>query len=346
MDDQNAVSLPPQLPPDAQLMQFGLGMFISQALFVAAKLGIPDLLANGARSTADLAQASETDERSLFRLLRSLASVGAFTQVSERTFANTPMTEFLRSDVPGSMREMILWMSEEPHWAIYSRMIDSVRTGKPIWEDVHGEPIFPYLFETNTALGDTFNRAMTSFSQVTIPAILASYDFSGAGTIADIAGGYGHLLAAVLKKYPSANGVLFDLPHVLEGAPAMLESHGVADRVTTVGGSFLDEIPVAADVYMLKHIIHDWYDDTNQTILGNIRSSMPDNAKVLVIDAVVPAGDEPHFSKILDLEMLISPGGMERTAAEFESLLTSSGFRMTRIIPTPSPVSIIEAEKA
>ena len=344
MGEQNAV--PQALPPDAHLMQLGMGMFPAQAIFVAAKLGIPDLLAVGARTTADLAEATGTHESSLFRILRTLASLGAFTEVGERTFANTPVTEILRSDSPRSMRDMILWMSEAPHWAIYSRMIDSVRTGKPIWEDVHGEPVFPYLFETDKPLGDVFNRAMTSFSQVTIPAIIASYDFSNAATIADIAGGYGHLLAAVLQEYPSANGVLFDLPHVLEGAPAMLESKGVADRVTMVGGSFLEEIPVVADIYMLKHIIHDWYDDTNQMILGNIRSSMPDDAKVLIIDAVVPAGDEPHFSKILDLEMLISPGGMERTAAEFERLLAASGFRLYRLIPTQSPVSIVEAVRA
>lgn len=344
MGEQNSV--PQALPPDAHLMQIGMGMFPAQAIFVAAKLGIPDLLAAGARTTVDLAEATGTHESSLFRILRTLASLGAFTEVEDRTFANTPVTELLRADSPRSMRDMILWMSEAPHWAIYSRMIDSVRTGKPIWEDVHGEPVFPYLFETDKPLGDVFNRAMTSFSQVTIPAIIASYDFSDATTIADIAGGYGHLLAAVLQEYPSANGVLFDLPHVLEGAPAMLESKGVADRVTMVGGSFLDEIPVVAEIYMLKHIIHDWYDDTNQTILGNIRSSMPDNAKVLIIDAVVPAGDEPHFSKILDLEMLISPGGMERTAAQFEMLLAASGFKLSRVIPTPSPVSIIEAVRA
>jgi O-methyltransferase domain/Dimerisation domain len=336
----------PQMPPDAQLMQLGMGMFVSQAIFVAAKLRIPDLLANGPQTVSQLASATSMHENSLFRVMRALASVGAFAETSDRAFVNTPMTELLRSDIPRSMRDMILWMSEGPHWAIYSHMIDSVRTGKPIWEDVHGEPVFPYLFETNKPLGDIFNRAMTSFSQVTIPAILDSYDFSTAKTVADIAGGYGHLLAAVLDKYPSINGVLFDLPQVLAGAPAMMEKHGVSDRVSYVEGSFLDAIPVAADVYMLKHIIHDWYDDTNQTILSNIRASMPEGAKVLLIDAVIPDGNEPHFAKILDLEMLISPGGMERTAAQFKKLLSDSGFEMVRIIPTPSPVSVVEARKA
>lgn len=335
-----------EMPPAMQLMQLGTGCMVTQAVFVAAKLGIADELKDGPLSTTELAEATGTNESALYRLMRSLASVGAFTATGERTFANTPMTELLRSDVPGSMRDMVLWINEEPHWVAYAKLIDSVRTGETIWEDVHGEPLFPYLFETNKELGDTFNRAMTSFSSATIPAILEAYDFSGAATIADIAGGYGHLLAGVLNEYPEARGVLFEVPQVMAGAPAMMEKEGVADRVTLVEGSFTEEIPVAADVYMLKHIIHDWYDDTNEKILRNIRNAMPDDARVLLIDAVVPAGNEPHFSKILDLEMLMLPGGMERTAAEFESLLEKSGFKMTKIVPTASPVSIVEAVKA
>ncbi len=346
MNESTPASAPQPLPPDAHLMQIGLGYFLSQATFVATKLRIADLLAEAPKSTSDLANAAGCNEGALYRILRALASAGVFTETEDRVFANTPASSLLQADAPHSLRELILWMIEEPHWAVYPKMLDSVRTGDPVWESVHGERIFPYLFRTNTELGDTFNRAMTSFSRVTIPAILDAYDFSPAKTIADIAGGYGHLLAAVLQKYPDANGILFDVREVIAGAPAMMESQGVAERVSLVEGDFLGSIPVEADVYMLKHIIHDWYDDTNSKILGNIRAAMPDHAKVLVIDAVVPPGNVPHFSKILDLEMLVAPGGMERTAAEFESLLTDSGFRMTRIIPTPSPVSIVEAEKA
>lgn len=332
-----------QPPPDIHLMQLGMGMFLSQSLYVAAKLGIPDLLSDGERTCADLANATETDESALYRLMRALAGVGAFAETSPRSFENTPVTDLLSADHPKSMREMILWMNEPPHWEVYSRLIDSVRTGKPSWDMVHGEPVFNYLFKTNKSLGDTFNRAMTSFSNVTIPAILDAYDFSDAKTVADIAGGYGHLLAAILKEHGHLNGVLFDLPTVLEGGSEMMARHGVSDRVTYSAGNFLEAIPVVADVYVLKHIIHDWYDDTNKTILGNIRSVMPAEAKVLIIDAVIPPGNEPHFAKILDLEMLMSPGGMERTAAEFDQLLTSSGFKTSRIIPTMSPVSIVEA---
>ena len=346
-NDVNAAAAAPEvLPPDAQLMQLVSGAFVSAAVYTAAKLGIADLLADGPKTAADLALETETDERSLYRLLRSLASVGAFEEVGLKTFANTPMTETLRSDAPRSMRDLTIWMGEPDHSKVYGHLLYSIRTGKPAWDHVHGEPVFPYLFNTNKKLGDIFNRAMTSYSHQSIGPVLEAYDFSSAETIADIAGGYGHLLAAVLAANPNANGVLFDLPAVLEGAPQMLDSYGVSDRVQLVEGDFFSAIPVKADIYMLKHIIHDWYDDKNKKILGNIRANMPDDGKVLIIDAVVPEGNQPHFSKIIDLEMLMAPGGVERTPAEFEKLLSDSGFRMTRIIPTAGLMSIVEGVKA
>ena len=335
-----------QIPPDAQLLQLVSGAFVAQATYVAAKLGIADLLADGPKDTAYLANATETDERSLYRVLRSLASVGAFTEIEGGAFANTPMTETLRSDVPNSTRDLAIWMGEEPHWRVYGELMYSVRTGKPAFDHVHGEPVFPYLFETNKPLGDIFNRAMTSFSHQSINPVIASYDFRGAKTIADIAGGYGHLLGAVLKENPHANGVLFDLGPVLAGAPEMMGSYGVADRVELVEGDFFAAIPVKADIYMLKHIIHDWYDDRCETILRNIRAEMPDDGKVLIIDTVVPEGNDPHFAKLIDLEMLMMPGGQERTAREFNALLERSGFRLNDIIQTPGPMSIVEAVKA
>lgn len=333
-------------PPDAQLLQLVSGAFVSAAIYAAAKLGIADLLADGPQTAAYLAEKTGSNERSLYRVLRSLASVGAFTEVADRTFANTPMTETLRSDAPRSTRDLTIWMGEPEHWKVYGDLLYSIKTGKPCWDHVHGEPVFPYLFNTNKELGDIFNRAMTSYSHQSIGPVLEAYDFSGADTIADIAGGYGHLLAAVLAANPNAKGVLFDLAAPLEGAPDMLESYGVADRVELVEGDFFKEIPVRADIYMLKHIIHDWYEDNNQKILRNIRENMPDDAKVLIIDTVVPEGNEPHFSKIIDLEMLMSPGGVERTAAEYEQLLADSGFKLIRIIPTMGPMSIVEAVKA
>ena len=334
------------LPPDAQLLQLVSGAFVSAAVYAAAKLGIADMLADGPKSAAYLAEKTGSDERSLYRVLRSLASVGAFAEVKANTFANTPMTETLRSDNPRSTRDLTIWMGEPEHWKVYGDLLYSVRTGKPCWDNVHGEAVFPYLFNTNPELGEIFNRAMTSYSHQSIGPVLEAYDFSGAKTVADVAGGYGHLLAAILAVNPSAKGVLFDLAAPLAGAPRMLEAYGVADRVELVEGNFFQEIPVKADIYILKHIIHDWDNEKNQKILGNIRANMPGDGKVLIVEAVVPEGNEPHFSKVIDLEMLMAPGGVERTPSEFEELCADSGFKLTRIIPTAGPMSIVEAVKA
>jgi len=335
-----------QMPPDAQLMQLSMGCFVSQAIGVAARLGIADLVADGPKQSAELAAKTGTHERSLFRLLRSLASVGVFAENPGKTFANTAISETLRSDSPTSMRAMAIFMGDEAHWRVYADMMYSVRTGEPAWDHVHGEPVFPYMFQTNKPLGDTFNKAMTSLSHGAIASVLAAYDFSGIGTLADIAGGHGHLLGAILKDYPSMKGILFDFGSVLAGAPAMFDSYGVADRAETVEGDFFREIPVVADAYILKHIIHDWRDEDCEKILRHIGRSMPDTAKILIVESVIPPGNDPHPGKILDLEMLISPGGVERTAEEFETLLTNSDFKLNRIIPTPSPMSIVEAVRA
>ncbi|HEY2846438.1 MAG TPA: methyltransferase [Pyrinomonadaceae bacterium] len=335
-----------QPPPEAQLMQLTSGCLVAPAIYVIAKLNIPDILKDGPKTMAELAEATASDADSLYRVLRATASVGVLEEHGDKTFANSPISDTLREDWPRSTKAMTLWMLEPAHWDVYGELMYSVKTGKTAWDKVHGEPCFDSLFGSMKDLGDVFNRAMTSYSLQNIPPILAAYDFSSFGTIADIAGGYGHLLGAILKEYPVAKGILFDLPVVLDGAPAMLESYGVRDRVQLVGGDFTEAIPVVADCYLLKHIIHDWYDDKNRTILGNVRASMPVGAKVLIIEGIVPAGNEPHFAKFLDPEMLMLPGGKERTEDEFRSLLTASGFEVTRVIPTQSNISIIEAVKA
>lgn len=346
MNDQTGASAQQQLPPEAQLMQLIGGSFVTQAIYIGTKLGIADLLADGPKNIADLAASTETDESSLYRLLRSLASLGIFSENGDRSFSNTPTSDLLRVDSPKSLRAMMLFIGDEAHARVINDMMYSVKTGKPAWENVHGVACFPYMFETNKALGDVFNQAMTASSHVQAAAVLDAYDFSEIRTIADIAGGHGHLVGSIVKKYPSMNGVLFDMGTVLAGAPELLASYGVADRIQMVEGDFFSDIPVVADAYIMKHIIHDWYDDNCEKILGCIRRSMPDSAKVLIVDTVIPPGNDPHPGKILDLEMLISPGGKERTAKEFETLLNNSGFRMTRIVPTHSPVSIVEGVKA
>ena len=346
MNDQIGASAQQQPPPEAQLMRLIGGSFVTQAIYIGTKLGIADLLANGPKNTADLAANTETHENSLYRLLRALACLGIFAETTEGHFSNTAVSELLRVDSPKSLRAMMLFMGDEAHARVINDMMYSVKTGKPAWDNVHGVACFPYMFETNKPLGDIFNQAMTALSHGEIAAVLDAYDFADIGTLADIAGGHGHFVGSILKKYPAMNGVLFDLGSVIAGAPELLASYGVADRVKLVEGDFFSEIPVVADAYIMKHIIHDWYDDSCEKILGCIHRSMPDDGRVLIVDSVIPPGNDPHPGKMLDLEMLVSPGGKERTANEFETLLNNSGFRMTRIVPTHSPVSIVEAVKA
>lgn len=324
-------------PPEAVVTEIMLGSLASQALYVGAKLGIADQLANGPKPVEELAKATETDAPSLYRVLRALASLGVFTEQENRVFAMTPVAEPLRSDVPNSLRDVVIFMGEDWHFEVWSKLLYSVRTGKSGWAQKHGDDVFDY-FARNKEASEIFNRAMSSFTGLAAQAVVEAYDFSGIETLVDIAGGHGRLLTGVLEAYPSIRGVLFDLPHVLEGA-----RQTVPAGVEFVSGDFFVSVPAGADAYMMKHIIHDWDDERSLTILKNIRNVMNPNGRVLLVEAVVADGNNQDFGKILDLEMMVSPGGKERTAAEYEDLLARAGLRMTRIVPTKSPYSVIEA---
>ena len=333
-----------KMDPVAHVMQVMLGCFPSQAVYVAAKLGIADLLKDEARTTAELAEKTNTHERSLYRLLRSLASVGIFTETKSKTFALTPPSALLLTDHPGSLRDTAIFMGEKWHWSVYGEMLYSVQTGKVAWEKVHGLEVFPY-FQQHPEEYEIFNRAMTSLSMNVLPSLVEAYDFTGVETLVDIAGGHGTLLSGFLKKTPQLKGVLFDLPEVIKGAPELLEEEGVAARVQLESGDFFETVPKGADAYMMKFIIHDWDDERSLKILKNIHRDSAPNARLLLFEMVVPAGNEPHFSKIQDLEMLVSPGGVERTEREYKELLEQAGFQLRRVIPTKSPLSIVEAFK-
>lgn len=330
--------------PEAFLMQMGFAPLMTQAVYVAAKLGIPDLLKDGPRSITELAAATKQNERALYRLMRTLASVGVFQESEPKVFAQNQNSEPLRSDVPNSMRNRMIFMGEEWHWRVYGDLAYSIETGKPAWGRIHGAEVFDY-FAGRPQQQEIFNRAMTEMSASTAPAIVEGYDFSGIDTIADIAGGHGYLLAQILKANPEVKGILFDVFTVIDGAGPLLEQHGVTSRVTKVAGNFFESIPGGADAYLMKSIIHDWDDVRSAWILRNIHQSSKSNIRVLLVEAVVPEGNEQHFSKIIDLEMLVSPGGVERTAEEYRTLLAGAGFKLTRIIPTKSAFSIIEAIK-
>jgi hypothetical protein len=345
MSTSNNAAAPAAPSPEVFITQLAFGALMTQALYVAAKLGVADILVDGPQPISQLAAATNTHERALYRVLRSLAGVGVFQEVGPQVFALTPLAELLRSDAPNSMRNGAIFMGEEWHWRVWGDMLHSVRTGKPAWGHVHGAEVFDY-FTANPEQAEIFNRAMTDMSMGTAPAIVEAYDFSGFGTLADIAGGHGYLLAQVLKANPGLRGVLFDVPAVLESAGTMLEREGVSGRVETIAGDFFASVPAGADAYMMKHIIHDWDDERAGMILRNIRSAMAEVGKVLIVETVVPEGNEPHYSKLLDLEMLTSPGGQERTAEEYRELLTAAGLSLSRILPTRSPFTIIEAVRA
>jgi hypothetical protein len=236
-------------------------------------------------------------------------------------------------------------MGEEWHWRVWGNMLYSVQTGKPAWGHVHGAEVFDY-FGANPEQAEIFNGAMTDMSVATAPAVVEAYDFSGIKTLADIAGGHGYLLSQVLKANPEMKGILFDVQPVIAGANALIEKEGVAERIEKVSGDFFSSVPKGADAYMMKHIIHDWDDERSIKILRNINEAMNPQGRVLIIEVVVPEGNEPHYSKLLDLEMLVSPGGAERTEEEYRALLAAAGFKLTRIVPTKTPFSIIEGVRS
>jgi hypothetical protein len=331
--------------PSEQLMQFATGYMVSAALYAVTQLGIPDLLKHGPKSVHELAGACAANEDAVYRALRALASVGVLTESSPRTFALTTVGDFLRSDREDSARDMVLWLANKFHYQTYPEMLHSLKTGETVVEKVFGESCFGY-FEKDKEVGDVFNAAMTTFSKMLTPAVLDAYDFSwlNGKTLVDVGGGHGYLLTTILKKYPEVRGVVFDLDHVVAGAPPNIATAGLAARCHAAAGDFFADVP-PGDAYMMKNIIHDWSDEKALSILRNCHRAGKANAKVILIEAVITPGDEPHFAKWLDLEMLLLPGGRERTEEEFAQLFERAGFKLTRVVPTKSPVCVLEAEK-
>ncbi len=328
-------------------MQAANGYMISAALSVAAKLKIADLLADGPRSIADLAAATGSNEDGLYRVLRALVSVGFFTAPGSRTFALSPELELLRSDVPGSVRPMVLWVTNALHFQVWAEMAYSVETGKSAVEMLYGKPCFEALGGLPDVARE-FNDAMTCFSASIAPALLAAYDFTGTHTLMDVAGGHGFVLCEVLSRYPEMRGILFDMPGVVDGARARIKSLNLDGRCEAAAGDFFEQIPAGADAYYMQHIIHDWDDDRALTILRNCRQALDTrrNGTLLVMDAVIPETPQPHFGKLLDLEMMLMPGGRERTEAEFHRLFAQAGFEIARIVPTGGSHSLIVAHPA
>ena len=331
------------VPPHVQIIQMATACWVSRLVWAAASIGLADHLANGPRSAAELAGSTGTNPRALHRFMRTLASFGILTESEDDKFALTPLGDALKSDAPGAARSTILTMAGPWMWRALGEFQYSVETGKTAMEKVFGMPLFDYLAQ-NAQEAAQFSEAMVGIHGAEPPAVADAYDFSAFGSIVDVGGATGNMLAHILARYPQPKGILFDRPHVVTAAPALLRARGVESRVSIEEGNFFEKVPVGADAYILSHIIHDWNEDQCSTILGNCRKAMKPGAKLLIVEFVLPEGNTPHFGKLVDMVMLAIPGGEERTAAEYGTLLAAAGLKMTRVVPTVSDVSIVEAE--
>ena len=331
----------PATPPGA-LLQAIVDYPSAQVVHAAARLGLADLLADGPRSVDDLAAATGTHAPSLARLVRALAALGALAEVGGGRVELTPLGAPLRSDVPGSVRDAVLFLAGEWYWRAWGGLLHSVRTGEPAFPAVHGTTAWDYRAR-HPEEGAIFDAAMTGISGMAADAVARSYDFSRIGVLADVGGGHGELLAAILAAHPSMRGILFDQPQVVAGARRLLERAGVADRCEVVGGSFFEAVPGGADAYLLKSVIHDWDDPEAAAILRACRAAVGDKGRLLVVERVVGPPNEPDPAKFSDLNMLVELGGRERTAEEYRDLLAGAGFRLVGVTPTGSPFEVVEA---
>lgn len=332
-------------PPFAQTLQLILGGWISSAVCALARLGVPDHVSDTPKSAEEIAPLVGAKPDLLYRLMRATSSVGVLLETPDRRFVHTPMSETLRSDAVPCMRDVALFNSDEWHMRGWEQLEQLVKTGvRPLLWLYDREHLFKY-FEDHPVEGANFHRGMTNMSSAEAPMIAEIYDFSGIGTLTDVGGGHGLLLATILQRNPKMKGVLCDAPLVIEGA-AGGPTEAVKNRVKLVGIDMFESVPAGSDAYIMKYIIHDWPDDLCLKILKSCRAGVNAGGKLLVVDQVVPAPGEFHMSKIVDLEMALFPGGKERTEEEFRDLLAAGGWKLSRIIPTPTHLSIIEGVPA
>jgi hypothetical protein len=330
------------MPANVAMLELAQGAWLTQAMYAASKLGIFDTLAKAPASAEDIAATVGADPAATYRLMRALASNAILKKQRDGRFALTRLGRVLRSDAPGGMAPMLEFVGHPRHWEHWGQLLYSVRTGETSAELLRGMPFFDYL-ETDADLAETFNDAMTGVSGIAIETLMPAYDFSRFDTIVDVGGGYGALLSAVLAQAPRARGVLFDLPSVVANAGPLLDAAGVSERCTITGGSFFESVPAGGDAYLLKTIIHDWDEDRAVSILHNVRAAISDGGTLALIELVLPEGTPWHPGMLIDLEMLVSAGGRERTASEYAKLLSQAGFRQTRVVPTAGPMSLVEA---
>ncbi|MGA7133814.1 MAG: methyltransferase [Mycobacterium sp.] len=331
------------VPAPVALSELVVGAWVAQAVHAAAELGIADALADGPLAIDELARRVEADPDALARLLRALITRGVFRQRRDGRYDLTPLAETLRSDASASMAGGARFYGSPQHREHWSRLVDSVKTGRPSVPMLRGQEFFDYL-AGEPDLARLFDEAMTSVSELAVGPIVAGYDFSGYSTIVDVGGGHGRLLAAILAATPAARGVLYDQPQVVADAPTMLRQHGIDDRVRIESGSFFESVPAGGDVYVLKLIIHDWPDEQAIKILRTVREAAGPGGTVLLVEQVIPTHDREFLGKWADLEMLLCLAARERTADEYRDLLARAGLRLTRVVQTAAPFSLVEAK--
>jgi len=336
---------PPALPPHVQVIQLATCYWISRAVYAVAALGIADVLKDGAKPAEAIAAVTGTHAPSLRRVLRSLASVGLFSADSQGRFSVTPLGASLQSDAPGAARSTVLALSGQWFWSAWSEVLHSVRTGETGIEKALGVSEYTFL-EQHPDEASHFNAAMIGMHGSEPAAIVEAYDFSGVQRVIDIGGGSGNLLGTILSANPTLQGTLFERPQVVPDAARNLAAAGVADRCETVGGDFLESVPSGGDLYIVSHCIHNWDEESCVRILANCRRAMAPGGRLLVVEAVVSPGDEPDLAKILDLVMLVVPGGEERSEDEYRALLEKAGFRLMRVVRTRTSACLIEAGPA
>ena len=327
----------------AQMMQMITGFWISCCIYNAAKLDIADLVGSEPQTAEQLAEAVHADAPSLYRVLRALAGVGIFTENERGEFSNTPLSETLKNDVPGSMKAMAIAQLGD-HYAAWGNLLYTIKTGKTSFDKVDGMPVWKY-YETHPEEGVNFMKAMTGATVAAINNIIPMYDFSSFKTIVDVGGGNAAFLMAVLDIAKGAKGIVFDEEYVIVETEKEIAAKGFANRCSTTAGDFFDQVPAGEDAYILKHILHDWDNDQSTRILNNCSKAMAPGSKILVIEAVIPEGNAPHPGKFMDINMMAMTGGRERTEKEFAALFAKAGLKISRVIHANSPsLSIVEGE--
>jgi ubiquinone/menaquinone biosynthesis C-methylase UbiE len=333
------------LSPSVRMIEMVTSFWLCRAIYLAASLGICDLLKNESRKLEDLAEVTRTHARSLYRVLRALASAGILTEDQQGRFALTPLGATLRTDVPGSLNAWVRVQLGEEHYRAWSDPLHSVQTGEIAFDHVFGMGIWKYRAE-NAEHAKLFDEAMANLTGIYNRTVLSSYSFSRFQRIIDVGGGDGGLLVAILNANPKVTGVLVDMPHVAEKARKRISTAGLMDRCEVVAGDAFNSVPESGDAYILSRVVHDWDDSRSIVLLKNCHRAMTANGRLLLIEGVIAPGNEPSITKYFDLNMMILNGGCERTAEDYQALFQVAGFKLVGITPTQSAMSILEAEKA